>query len=85
MDGDKLNATFSLEPILDEDFLSIKDFLKNLLIDISYNSSDLTDIIISEKENIGSVITVEGQDDVFGLMSVINVHKHRVCYFFYRK
>lgn len=82
LDGDKLNATFSLEPIVESDFISIKDFVKNLLIDTSYNSGDLTDIIIAERENCGSVITVEGQDDVFGLMTVINVHKYKVRFAF---
>lgn len=73
-----MNATFKLEAIQDGDSYLLKELIKNLLVDTAYNSMDLCNIIIEERENIGSVIMVEGQEDIYGLMSIIDVKKYKV-------
>ncbi|XP_049850602.1 uncharacterized protein LOC126323265 [Schistocerca gregaria] len=71
-----LEAEFSLEQISNDDYYMIKVFLKSYLVDVSFNVSELAQLIIEQKEKIGSAIVVEGQEDLFGFMTVISCRTH---------
>lgn len=60
------------------DFHAIKNFLLPYLEGQTFNASELADLIIAQNEYVGTVVKVEGEDETYGFVSVINLHKHKV-------
>lgn len=58
-----VNVEFLFSEIRDTYFLDIKQFLFNLLDFEDFNSSELSDLILEEKENLGTVIKTELEED----------------------
>jgi len=59
------------------DFHAIKNFLLPYLTGQSLNASELANLIIAQNNYVGTVVKVEGEDETYGFVSVINVHKHK--------
>jgi hypothetical protein len=45
---------------------------------MAINLSEIADYVVAKQQRIGSVIKVEGQDDAFGFISVINAQQYKV-------
>jgi hypothetical protein len=46
--------------------------------DMNMHLSELADTVLSQWEYTGSVIKVTDSDDVFGMITVLNLHQHKV-------
>lgn len=60
------------------DYHAIKNFLLPFLEGQAFNAGDLADLIIKQNEYVGTVVKVEGEDETYGFVSVVNLHKHKV-------
>lgn len=60
------------------DFQAIKNFLLSFLEGQPFNASELADLIIMQNEYVGTVVKVENEEETYGFISVINLHKHKV-------
>jgi len=59
------------------DYHAIKNFLLPFLEGQAFNAGDLADLIIKQNEYVGTVVKVEGEDETYGFVSVVNLHKHK--------
>jgi hypothetical protein len=60
------------------DYHAIKNFLLPFLEGQAFSAGDLADLIIKQNEYVGTVVKVEGEDETYGFVSVVNLHKHKV-------
>jgi len=58
------------------DFKTIKTFMMQYLEGKAWNATELADLVIAQKF-VGSIIKVEGDDEGFGFISVINLNQHK--------
>lgn len=61
---------------VEEDFHSVKNFLKDLLDGKEYDASGLADAIIEQGSSIGTVQKIGGAGDAIGLISIINLQRY---------
>lgn len=74
-EGD-LQVEFCLESMQEDDYFTMKNLLRGYLQESPFNSSELVDIMLAQKDKIGSSITVVGQEEMFGFMSVVDMAEH---------
>ena len=60
----------------DDDFFTMKNLMRGYLQETSFNSTEMVDLLLAQKEKIGSSITVVGQEETFGFMSVLDTFEH---------
>jgi hypothetical protein len=60
----------------DDDYFTMKNLMRGYLQETSFNSGELVDLMLAQKEKIGSSITVVGQEEMFGFMSIIGLEEH---------
>lgn len=54
----------------------MKNLLKSYLMETSFNVGELCDLILAQKDQIGSAIAIVGQEDMFGFMSIVNMQEN---------
>jgi len=74
-EGD-LQIELCIESMQDDDYWTMKNLLRGYLQESPFNSSELVDLVLSQKEKIGSSVTVVGQEEMFGFMSVVDASEH---------
>jgi hypothetical protein len=74
-EGD-LQVELCIESMQDDDFFTMKNLLRGFLQETTFNSTEMADLLIAQKDKIGSSITVVGQEEMFGFMSVLDMHEH---------
>jgi protein BCP1 len=67
---------FCIESMQDDDYFTMKNLLRGYLQETSFNSGELVDLMLAQREKLGSSITVVGQEEMFGFMSVLDTHEH---------
>lgn len=60
----------------DDDYWTMKNLLRGYLQESPFNSSEMVDLLLAQKSQIGSSITVVGQEEMFGFMSVLDMSEH---------
>eukprot|EP00112_Aurelia_sp_Birch-Aquarium-sp1_P019421 Seg48.12 transcript_id=Seg48.12/GoldUCD/mRNA.D3Y31 product="Protein BCCIP-like" protein_id=Seg48.12/GoldUCD/D3Y31 len=77
-DNQDINLDFEGMNITDEDFHGIRMLLQQLLVTISMNISELTELITSQKD-IGSTLKIFDDDEntVYGLTTVVDLNKNK--------
>eukprot|EP00123_Amoebidium_parasiticum_P022803 comp9550_c0_seq1/m.4571 comp9550_c0_seq1/g.4571 ORF comp9550_c0_seq1/g.4571 comp9550_c0_seq1/m.4571 type:complete len:341 (-) comp9550_c0_seq1:150-1172(-) len=69
---------FEINALKQTDFHGIKYLLQQLFWkDMNEHLSEWADVILSQWEYVGSVLKVAGADDVFGMITAINMHLHK--------
>ena len=58
----------------------MKLYLNTYLDSTQYNISELADLIVAQEE-VGSIIKADSNEDAFGFLTVLNLHKLKVCKF----
>eukprot|EP01132_Coremiostelium_polycephalum_P005054 gene5054-6291_t len=76
-DFDEITADFGIEPCNDNDYHSIKGMMNRLIpytASVGFDSSEITDLILEQckKTKFGRSLRVEGTEDPYGFMSVLN-------------
>ena len=72
-DTDHVDVTFdSFDPV-EADFHGIKMFFANFLDGQTFDSSGLVDIVLAQSGEVGTVLKVMDEDDVYGVISVANL------------
>ncbi len=71
-DFEELNVVFDHFNPKESDFGGIRQFLSNLLCGAPYNVGELVDIIIGQSGAVGTVVKVAGEEEVYGVTSVIS-------------
>ena len=72
-DTDHVDVTFdSFDPV-EADFHGIKMFFANFLDGQPFDSSGLVDIVLAQSGEVGTVLKVMDEDDVYGVISVANL------------
>eukprot|EP00128_Syssomonas_multiformis_P015936 Colp12_sorted_trinity150504_noHs@8720 len=75
-----LEVEFEVQNPVEDDFHGLKHLLQQLLpASTNIDISDLSDLMIEQakKNYIGSTIKVKESEDVYGILSVINVQEHK--------
>ena len=72
-DIDEINVSFDFVDPVEADFHGIKLFLMNLLDGNNFDSSGLVDLMLEQAGEVGTVIKVVGEDEVYGFMSVVDM------------
>jgi hypothetical protein len=72
-DVDEINVSFDFVDPVEADFHGIKLFLVNLLDGNNFDSSGLVDLMLEQAGEVGTVIKVVGEDEVYGFMSVVDM------------
>lgn len=67
---------FCIESMQEDDYWTMKNLLRGYLHESSFDSTEMVDLLIAQREKIGSSITVVGQEEMFGFMSVVDTHEH---------
>lgn len=65
-----------IESMQDDDYWTMKNLLRGYLQESPFNSSEMVDLLLAEKDKIGSSVTVVGQEEMFGFMSVLDTYAH---------
>jgi hypothetical protein len=71
-DFEELNVIFDHFNPKESDFGGIRQFLSNLLCGAPYNVGELVDVIIGQSGAVGTVVKVAGEEEVYGVTSVIS-------------
>jgi len=74
-DMEDVQVELDLVDLEEKDYHSTKQFLLNYLDGKVFLTTDLADLIVTRKE-IGTSIRVNGTDDSYGFVSVLNMHHH---------
>lgn len=65
-----------IESMQDDDYWTMKNLLRGYLQESPFNSSEMVDLLLAQKSQIGSSVTVVGQEEMFGFMSVLDMCEH---------
>jgi len=60
----------------EEDYASIKRFFVNFLETEVLNTTELADFVV-QQSNVGSTIKITDSAEIYGLISVLNMHQHQ--------
>eukprot|EP00026_Physarum_polycephalum_P014004 Phypoly_transcript_14470.p1 GENE.Phypoly_transcript_14470~~Phypoly_transcript_14470.p1 ORF type:complete len:320 (+),score=77.82 Phypoly_transcript_14470:80-961(+) len=71
----EVQVEFTVEFPKEEDFHGVKNFLKTYIPSPLFNSSELADIIVGQPK-IGHMVKVEGNSELFGFFTCVNVHEN---------
>ena len=72
-DFEELNVTFDHFNPKESDFSGIRQFLRDLLSGTVFDVGGLVDIIIGQSGAVGTVIKIAGEDEVYGVTSVVSL------------
>jgi len=72
----EVQVDFNVEFPKEADFHGVKNFMKSYIPSNVFNSSELADIIVGQTK-IGHMIKVEGNPELFGFFTTVNMHEHR--------
>ncbi len=72
-DFEELNVVFDHFNPKESDFGGIRQFLSSLLCGTPYNVGELVDIIIGQSGAVGTVVKVAGEEEVYGVTSVVSL------------
>ena len=72
-DADEINVTFDCFNPVEEDFHGIKLFLAGLLDEQNFDSSGLVDLVLGQSGEVGSVVKIMDEEEVYGVLSVVDV------------
>ncbi len=72
-DFEELNVVFDHFNPKESDFGGIRQFLSNLLCGTPFNVGELVDIIIGQSGAVGTVVKVAGEEEVYGVTSVVSL------------
>eukprot|EP01121_Diplochlamys_sp_Union-15-3_P005920 TRINITY_DN1627_c0_g1_i2.p1 TRINITY_DN1627_c0_g1~~TRINITY_DN1627_c0_g1_i2.p1 ORF type:complete len:272 (+),score=52.45 TRINITY_DN1627_c0_g1_i2:79-894(+) len=76
IDGEEIVVDFVFSDPKEIDYKTIKTFVMNYLDGQSWNYSEFTDLLLSQPY-IGSLIKIEGDEEGYGFISIINLHEHK--------
>jgi len=71
----ELEIHFNVDFPKEIDFHGVKNFTKGFISSPTFNASEFSDLIIGQKK-IGHMIRIEGNDEIFGFITCLNMHKH---------
>lgn len=60
----------------EDDYFTMKNLLRGYLHESSFDSTEMVELMLAQREKLGSSITVVGQEEMFGFMSVVDTHEH---------
>jgi len=72
-DNDEIEANFEVNSLYDDHFHAVKALVTQTFKTGDVDVSSLIDVLL-EEANVGSVVQVADSDDVFGVMSAIDMH-----------
>ena len=72
-DADEVNVTFDNFDPVEDDFHGIKMFVANLLDGQSFDSSGLVDLVLGQSGQVGTVIKIMDEEEVYGVMTVVSM------------
>lgn len=71
-----MQVEFCVEGMQEDDYFTMKNLLRGYLHESSFDSTEMVELMLAQREKIGSSITVVGQEETFGFMSVVDTHEH---------
>eukprot|EP00005_Dracoamoeba_jomungandri_P008875 CAMPEP_0174277000 /NCGR_PEP_ID=MMETSP0439-20130205/60691_1 /TAXON_ID=0 /ORGANISM="Stereomyxa ramosa, Strain Chinc5" /LENGTH=306 /DNA_ID=CAMNT_0015369281 /DNA_START=1 /DNA_END=921 /DNA_ORIENTATION=- len=75
VDGGEIQVEFQFSDIEESDYHVVKRFLEKYL-ETFWNSGELADLIVNQTM-VGTAIKVEGNEESFGFITVVNLHEHQ--------
>lgn len=74
--GDTITVDFDIHSLQEEDRSGVDKLLNTLFWKDLFTSSEFTELILKQWDCVGSAIKIEGSSEVYGFISVVNLHHH---------
>jgi len=71
----ELQVEFNVDFPKEMDFHGVKNFIKMYTSSDKFNASEFSNLIIGQTR-IGHMIRIDGNDEIFGFLTCLNIHKH---------